>query len=108
MIGQSEWYQLARGYKAQIATYTIAWLLNHLHTSRGSVIDLDLVWRHQDVPDELQLVLEKIAPKVAKKIKDAPPTIKNVSEYCKRPACWEKLSQTSFPVDAVISRVTKP
>jgi hypothetical protein len=98
MVGQSEWYISDRGYKANIVTYTIAWLVDYLAEQRKAVIDLDRVWTSQAVPIELQKALTDLAPRVAMTIKSPPAGITNVSEYAKTQACWARVKGTAFGV----------
>ena len=93
MVAKSDWYRDDRGYKANIVTYTLAWLIHNANAASGSRIDLERIWSQQDLSDELKLALEVCAPRIAKKIKDAPAGVKNVSEYCKRQACWAAVSK---------------
>ena len=88
MIGSSGWYRSDRGYKAQIATYTVAWVVNQVRSERDSEIDLRQVWARQSVPEALAQVLADAGPLVAAVIKDAPESVRNISEYAKRQACW--------------------
>lgn len=94
-VGRSEWYQTDRGYKAQIVTYTVAWLVNHLR-GRGLELDLDLIWQRQELPVEIADVFAELAPQIAETIKDAPPAMKNVGEYCKQQACWAVVAASSY------------
>jgi hypothetical protein len=98
LIGRSDWYQQDRGYKAQIVTYAIAWLVHHLR-ERGQEIDLDVIWRRQELPSEIASAVAQIAPQVAASIKDAPPAIKNVGEYCKQQACWVAVASSRYVFD---------
>lgn len=98
LIGASNWYQEDRGYKAQIVTYTIAWLVNHLQ-NRGKEIALSVVWQRQGLPSEIADALAQIAPQVAETIKDAPPAMKNVGEYCKQQACWATVANSKYMFD---------
>jgi len=98
MVGRSDWYQQDRGYKAQIVTYSIAWLVHHLQ-ERGQEIDLDVIWRRQELPVEIASAVAQIAPQVAVSIKDAPPAMKNVGEYCKQQACWAAVAVSSYVFD---------
>jgi hypothetical protein len=95
MVGTSAWYREDRGYKAQVVTYTIAWLVNRLEAA-GNELDLNVIWQRQDVPDELGNALSEIAPQVAETLKDAPPQMKNVGEYCKQQACWAAVARSSY------------
>lgn len=92
MIAHSDWYKQDRGYKAQIVTYTIAWIVNHAHKIGGVCIDFQQIWNKQDLPEELKKAIEICAPAIAGKIKDAPSHVKNVGEYCKNQSCWAAVS----------------
>lgn len=98
LIGRSDWYQQDRGYKAQITTYSIAWLVHHLR-ERGQEIDLNVIWRMQELPSEIASAVAQIAPQVAASIKDSPPAIKNVGEYCKQQACWVAVASSRYLFD---------
>lgn len=100
MVANSEWYKADRGYKAQIVTYTIAWLVNHASKMSGLDINLQDIWNKQDLADGLKRTLEVCAPAIAEKIKDAPPNVKNVGEYCKLQACWFAVSNMHINVPA--------
>ena len=95
LVGNAEWYKEDRGYKAQIVTYTVAWLLNWARQKRKT-IDLDQIWHNQELSSELKEYLPKIASFIAKEIKNAPSSVKNISEYCKQQACWHRISKLDF------------
>ena len=95
MIGHSAWYQEDRGYKAQVVTYTLAWLVNHLY-KQGLELDLNIIWQRQELPAEIGEVLRQLARQVATTLKNAPPQMKNVGEYCKQQACWAVVSGAEY------------
>ena len=101
MIAQSEWYQMDRGYKSQTVTYTLAWLSHLVRSNHNSRLNWEMIWTSQDVPDELQDFLERLAPQIANTIKSTPENARNVGEYCKMQACWERVSKTDFAVPAL-------
>ena len=92
LVVRSEWYRADRGYKANIITYAIAWLVNHLKVDRLQAIDLQAIWNRQELPDELKEVLLDVAQEVADAIKDTPDSARNVSEYAKQQQCWAKIA----------------
>ena len=98
MVATSEWYKSDRGFKAQIVTYTIAWLVWYLARGRKSEISLEMVWNTQTISEELERALLQVARQIAKKIKDTPPNVKNVGEYCKQEACWAAIQKAQFSV----------
>ena len=93
LVGRSEWYRAERGYKANIVTYAIGWLVNHLKTERRRGIDLQAIWSRQELPEELKEVLLDVAQQVADAIKDTPENARNVSEYAKQQQCWAKIAK---------------
>jgi hypothetical protein len=76
------------GYFHQIVTYTLSWF-HHL-TNRG--IDLQVIWKQQAVPEAVREAIEILCHAVNRHIRD---TDLNVTEYCKKEACWEKLKNNS-------------
>ena len=93
LVGRSEWYRANRGLKANIITYAIAWLVNHLKVDQGRAIDLQAIWNRQELPEELKEVLLDIARQVADGIRDTPESARNVSEYAKQQQCWAKIAR---------------
>ena len=91
MVGTSVWYQEDRGYKAQVVTYSLAWMVNRLR-EQDSELDLNLVWQRQEVPDGIASVLLDIAPQVATAIRRTPSQVKNVGEWCKQHGCWDAVA----------------
>jgi hypothetical protein len=95
MVGTSAWYKEDRGYKVQIVTYTIAWLVHHLQ-SEGLELDLNIIWQRQELPEEIGAAMRELAPQVAATLKDAPPQVRNIDSYCKLQACWAAVSGTKY------------
>lgn len=91
-VGTAEWYRDDRGYKANIVTYTLGWLVEHLAREKSSALDFELIWKLQSVPDELQISLSGIAPQIAQCIKSPPQGVSNISEYAKSQACWSRVN----------------
>lgn len=106
LVGHSDWYKADRGYKANIVTYSIAWLVNHLKLEREQAIDLQAIWNQQELPDELATILLYVAQKVASAIKETPEGIRNVSEYAKQQQCWAKISKLEIPLAADLDSCT--
>ena len=77
------------GYRANIVTYTLALLFN----ATSQRIDLDRIWREQDLTPDLQEVIAEISHDVHRIITN-PPTARNITEWCKAERCWENV-QTS-------------
>jgi len=74
------------GYRANIVTYTLAWL--SLHTSQR--IDFDEIWKKQNISEELHEAIKAISVQVHRIITN-PPNARNITEWCKRKECWEAI-----------------
>ena len=99
MVGKALWYQDDRGYKAQVVTYAVAWLIHYLQC-QAVELDLDVIWQRQELPEEIQAALRQVAPQVAVTLRNAPPQIKNIGEYCKQQACWTAVATSNYALNA--------
>ncbi|MGY6550473.1 MAG: AIPR family protein [Erythrobacter sp.] len=104
-VGNTPWYKEDRGYKANIITYTLAWLVHHLQRS-GRGLDYSRIWSEQGVPEQLQEVLAFIAPRVAEIIKSPPPKYSNIGEYTKRDECWDRVKGAELECPLQVLEVT--
>jgi hypothetical protein len=76
--------QKFEGYYHNIVAYSLAWLF-HLTDFR---IDLEKVWQKQTTGEALLALMEKMTHIVNTHIRN---TDLNVTEYCKKEECWNKL-----------------
>ena len=51
-------------------------------------IDFRLIWNSQTIPKKLMDIISELAPLVGGFIKQPPPEVRNIAEYCKREYCW--------------------
>jgi hypothetical protein len=72
------------GYRANIVTYTIALIIDRT----GGRIDLGRIWREQDISAALVDAITVVSKAVHSSIV-APPSGKNVTEWCKKEDCWK-------------------
>ena len=88
------------GYRANIVTYTLAYLA-HKTAQR---IDLDIIWRDQKVPVILQDAIRLVSRRVHQVIVD-PPAGGNVTEWCKKEACWRKIKELEIELLPELSEI---
>ncbi len=88
--------QKFEGYHHNIVAYTLAWLF-HLTDSR---IDLEKIWQKQKAGEPLLDSLEVMSLAVNQHIRD---TGLNITEYCKKEDCWNKLKLKEFSLPTAIS-----
>ncbi|MFT6772382.1 MAG: hypothetical protein ACJA1L_000086 [Paracoccaceae bacterium] len=106
MVGKSDWYLNERGYKANIVTYTLAWLANREKRGANAAIDYEKVWELQDVPAVLQSAIRFAAPRIAAIVKSPPLKHRNISEYAKRAECWKRVAEEAIEIPVDLSKVT--
>ena len=87
------------GYKANIVTYTLAWLSHH--TSQR--IDLDRIWKEQDISPALQEAIRNVSHEVQRIITN-PPNNRNITEWCKRMECWDQVRETKIDIGQALER----
>ena len=86
-----------QGYRSQVVTYSVA----RLSMAMTKAIDADAFWRKQEVPSELLSALKLIVEAVRDVILNAPASHKNISEWCKKDACWTAVSRINCDVKAL-------
>jgi hypothetical protein len=88
LVSAQEWYE--GGYRANIVTYAIA-KIAHDAAEQDKVVDLSRVWRAQDVLGTLEGALLVAAAEAQEVITNPPEGVRNMSEWAKKQACWERL-----------------
>lgn len=81
------------GYRANIVTYTIAYL-SHV---TGQRIDLDAIWRNQSLTSVLEENIIEVS-KFVQQIIVNPPGGDNIGEWCKKPQCWNAIKEHSYEI----------
>lgn len=74
------------GYRANDVTYTLAYLSRHT----GRRMDLDRIWRDQDITAATVETIREVSSRVHAVVIDAPDG-GNVTEWCKKEACWRRI-----------------
>ena len=104
LIPKQPWYE--QGYRANIVTYSIA-LLHRLIKKQFKDMDLDLqsIWLRQSVPDVVTKALEAISEQVFLKITDPARQTINVTQWCKRDACWKSVQEIDIKLPPAFESV---
>lgn len=87
------------GYRANIVAYTIAKLCNR--TSQR--LDLDRIWRDQDISDATSEAIAEVSVQVYKIINE-PVGGSHVGEWTKKEACWARVSAFDWEASALLRR----
>lgn len=89
-VPKQAWYE--GGYRANIVTYAMAKVFNDARTERQA-LDLDAVWRRQAISDALLEALLLAASAANEDITHPPTGVRNMSEWAKQQACWNRLKE---------------
>ncbi len=90
LVSNAAWY--AGGYRANIVTYGISKVVFDL-AKLGKAIDLDLIWKTQDLTLNLTHALLE-AGEIAQEVIISPPKgIQNASEWAKKELCWKWVAE---------------
>lgn len=88
------------GYRANIVTYLIAWLSHHT----AKRVDLDAIWLAQELPAALAAFVEILSVHAHAHI-TTPPGGQNVTEWCKKEACWDRFRDTLIEIPADVESI---
>ena len=94
-IPKQPWYE--GGYRANIIYYTIAYYRVLIQRQfPGMDLDLMMIWNRQDLPDQIKSSLLALAELVLIKLTDPDRPVANVTQWCKRDACWTGIKKIGF------------
>lgn len=88
LVSAQSWYN--GGYRANIVAYTLA-ILSEISKRHEKSIDFLKVWSAQGIDAMLVNTLTTVTKAVNDDIVQPPQGISNISEWCKRDACWTRL-----------------
>ena len=94
-IPKQPWYE--GGYRANIIYYTVA-LFRILIQKQfpGTDLDLMIIWNRQGLPEQVKYSLLGLAELVLLKLTDPARPVANVTQWCKREACWTGVKKIDF------------
>ena len=89
LVGEQDWYD--RGYRANIVAYAISKIAYDVK-SMDKHVNFAEVWAAQALSPALQRALLISAERANGVLTDdPPPAYRNVTEWAKQPACWERM-----------------
>jgi hypothetical protein len=88
LVSQQSWY--LGGYRANIVSYAIA-TIGEVCRRYGSELNWHRIWQTQEVYESLDVGLRMASKFVNDDIMKPPPGISNISEWCKKEACWTRI-----------------
>ena len=88
LVSAQSWYD--GGYRANIVAYTIS-TIREICDRQQKTIDFSGIWKDQELPQAFIDSLAIAAKFVNERIIHPPSGISNVTEWCKKEACWTGL-----------------
>lgn len=88
LVSAQPWYN--GGYRANIVAYTLA-VLSEISRRHAKSVDFMRVWNAQGINPTLEQTLAAVSQLVNDAIVRPPAGISNISEWCKKEACWSGL-----------------
>lgn len=95
LVSRASWYD--GGFRAQTVTYSIGYL-SYCVKQMKQFLNFGQIWELQALPSDLSKLMETIAKQVYEDITDPPEGTANISQWCKREACWESVRQLHLNV----------
>ena len=95
IVSSQPWYD--GGYRANIVAYSISKLAEMVSEKKMS-INFESIWQRQGLSDALFDAIVKISTAVHDVIIDTPEGIKNVTEWAKKPLCWERTRKLAINI----------
>jgi hypothetical protein len=95
IVSSQPWYD--GGYRANIVAYSISKLAEMI-SAKHKCIDFEAIWQQQDISSVLYDALVKISTIVHTVIIEPPEGISNVTEWAKKPGCWEKTRELNIEI----------
>lgn len=99
IVSAQPWYN--GGYRANIVAYTLT-ALGELTSRRGSCIDFLGIWNAQGIGAVLESAIAVASGVVNEDIIRPPAGISNVSEWCKREACWTRIQNRIGDIERLL------
>jgi hypothetical protein len=90
LISAQPWYQ--GGYRANIVAYSLALIAEYCKSKQLSV-DFMQIWKNQELTPATINAIEVVGELVSEEISQPPAGISNISEWCKKDACWTRLKE---------------
>ena len=88
LVTEQPWYQ--GGYRANVVAYAIARLAYNV-AQRGESINFEKIWRAQGISPGLRDAFVVSAKAIHDVIVDPPDGMRNVTEWAKQQACWNRV-----------------
>ena len=95
-----EWYKAIKSYRANIVTYTLAILFNHIKTEfKDYTFDFKKIWNEQRIYIKLEKQIATLSKEVFEYITREDRLTLNVTEWCKKEICWKNALKEKWTIN---------
>lgn len=101
IVSAQPWYN--GGYRANIVAYTLA-IISDITKRRKASVDFLGIWNTQIVNSVLEEAISLVSRQVNDNITKPPPGISNISEWCKKEACWMGIQARTEVIANILSK----
>ena len=99
IIKQTDWYKEKKSYKANVIAYTLSLIFNYIRVhEKGYELDFNRIWNMQNIYPELEDQIRVLSKEVYDFI-TGPRDTENVTEWCKKEACWMRAKSQVWTVN---------
>ncbi|XMB67148.1 AIPR family protein [Mycoplasmatota bacterium zrk1] len=97
LVSSEDWYKQIRAYRANIVTYSLAFLQHLININqKGQDINYKHIWNNQNICDVFREQLKGLTYFVYEFITRDDRTTLNVTEWCKKETCWTRLQKETY------------
>ena len=100
IVSAQPWYN--GGYRANIVAYTLA-VFSELVRRRRACVDFLGIWNAQGINPVLESAIPIVSGVVQEDIIKPPAGISNISEWCKREACWTRIQTLIGDIEKLLA-----
>lgn len=101
IISQQDWYIENKAYRPQLVTYTFAKFVYEVKRKNLN-IDYKSIWDKQAIKPSMERELALIAKLAFDNMYDENRETSNISTYCKKKVCWERLQEIPYKLNKEI------
>lgn len=103
-IPKQDWYE--SGYRANIIVYSISYIRHKVSEQfPDRSLDLNSIWAKQTLSSDFEKIVLDVAKNIFDCITDESRPVMNVTEWCKREACWEFCKHSNYLLPDTISKM---
>ena len=97
LVKKTDWYREKHSYKANVVAYSMSVLFDRIRTKcSGYGLDFMRIWNLQSLYPELEDQMSILCNEVYSFITRDDRLTENVTEWCKKEACWERAKKESW------------